>query len=60
MLKENTLENAQQYRKNRNKLTHIRELAKKNYHEELVRKNSHDSGLLWKTTNDIVKFNSFS
>ena len=56
MLKENTPENAQQYKKYRNKLTHIKELAKKNYYEELVGKNSHDSGILWKTINDIVKF----
>ena len=28
----------------------------KNYYEKLVGKNSHDSGLLWRTINDIVKF----
>ena len=56
MLKENTPENAQLYKKYRKKLTRIKELAKKNYYEELVGKNSHDSDLLWKTKNDFVKF----
>ena len=57
MLKENTPENAQQCKKHRSKLTHIKELAKKNFYEEFVGKNNHDSGLLRKTINDIVKFN---
>ena len=55
MLTKKTPENAQQYKKYRNKLTHIKELAKKSYYEELG-KNSHDSGLLWKRINDNVKF----
>ena len=38
MLKKNTPENAQQYKKYRNKLTHIKEQAKKSYYEKLVGK----------------------
>ena len=56
MLNENMFENAQQYKKYGNKLTHIKELTKKNYYEERVEKNRHGSGLLWKTLHDIVKF----
>ena len=37
----------------RNKLTHIKEQAKKLYFDEQIKQSQHNTGLLWKTINDI-------
>ena len=44
------------YKKYRNKLTHIKEFAKQQYYGDIIRQNQHNSGLMWKTINDIIKF----
>ena len=34
----------------------MKELAKKAYYKDQLEKNCHDTGLLWKSINDIVKY----
>ena len=34
----------------------MKELAKKAYYEDQLEKNCHDTGLLWKSINNIVKY----
>ena len=41
-----TSDNINKYKKSRNLLTHMKELAKKAYYEDLLEKNCHDTGLL--------------
>ena len=55
MFRNKTSDNINKYKKSRNLLTHIKELAKKAYCEDQLEKNCHDTGLLWKSINDIVK-----
>ena len=56
MLRNKTFDNINKYKKSRNLLTHTKESAKKAYYEDQLEKNCHDSGLLWKSINDIVKY----
>ena len=54
-LKNNSTEAWNLYKQCMNKLTHEKEKAKKVYYEKLISQNEHNSSLLWKTINDIVK-----
>ena len=56
LLKNKTSDNITKYKKSRNLLTHMKELAKKAYYEDQLEENCHDTGLLWKSINDIVKY----
>ena len=44
------------YKTYRNKLTHIKELSKKEYYSQLVKDSKHNITVLWRTINDITKF----
>ena len=44
------------YKKYHNRLTHIKELAKQKYYGDLIKQTKHNSGLMWKTINDIIKY----
>ena len=50
-----TTENLAQYKVYRNKLTHLKELSKRNYFKIIINTYKNDTKLLWKTINDIVK-----
>ena len=56
MLRNKTSDNINKYKKSKNLLTHMKELAKKAYYKDQLEKNCHDTGLVWKSTNDIVKY----
>ena len=45
----------QTYKVYRNKLTHIKELSKKLYYNELITKSKHNSALIWKSINNITQ-----
>ena len=60
MLRNKTSDNINKYKKSRNLLTHMKELAKKAYYKDQLEKNCLDTGLLWKSINDIVKYNQKS
>ena len=55
-LSNNSSEILHEYRLYRNKLTHIKEQAKKLYHRNQVNEAQHNSSLIWKTINDIVTY----
>ena len=44
------------YKEVRNKLTHIKELAKKQYYNVIIDKAKHNTALIWKVINDILKY----
>ena len=46
-----------QYKIFRDKLTHIKELAKQNHYQLLIKYSKHNIKILWKTINDIIRFN---
>ena len=48
------------YKKYRNTLAHVKELAKKNYYSQLIDSTKHNVRLLWKTINSITKFTKTS
>ena len=43
------------YKVYRNKLTHIKELSKKLYYNELITKSKHNSALIWKSINNLTQ-----
>ena len=45
-----------QYKNCRNKLTHLKEISKKKYYQEMIVNNMHNSSKIWKTINDIVRY----
>jgi len=47
--------NVIQYKQCQNKLNHSLEKVKKQYYKILIDVSSHNSGLMWKTINDIIK-----
>jgi len=49
-------EAVQKYKTYRNKLTHIKELAKISYYKKIISESQHNTKLLWKTINDIAKY----
>ena len=53
-IKDNTGVVWNQYKKYRNKLTHIKEFAKRQYFQSQVENSKHDVKMLWKTINQIV------
>ena len=53
-LNNNSPESLDEYRWYRNKLTHVKEQAKKLYYSNQINEAQHNSGLIWKTINDIV------
>ena len=55
MIKSQTQQHKNEYQTYRNKLTHIMELAKKKHFTNQIEQSQHNSGLLWKTVNDIIK-----
>ena len=55
MIKTKMEKHKKQYQKYRNKLTHIIEQAKKKHFTNQVEQSQHNSRLLWKTVNDIIK-----
>ena len=44
------------YKVYRNKLTHLKEISKKMYYNDIINKAKHDSSLIWRVINDILKF----
>ena len=48
--------NVQLYKTYRNRLTHMKEQAKKKYYQGLVFASKHNIKFLWKTINDISKY----
>ena len=46
----------QLYKTYRNKLTHVKEQAKRKYYQGLVLASKHNMKFLWKTINDIAKY----
>ena len=52
--------NATQYKQCRNKLNHTLDRSKKQYYKNLIDTSSHNSGLVCKTINDIIKYKSKS
>ena len=44
-----------QYKTYRNKLTHIKELAKKSYFQKTISKSKNDIKTLWKNVNSVIK-----
>ena len=48
--------NVQSYKTYRNKLTHVKEQAKRKYYQGLVLASKHNIKFLWKTINDIAKY----
>ena len=55
MIKTQALQHKNEYRIYRNQLTHIKELAKQNYFCNQIEQTQHNSGLLWKTVNNLIK-----
>ena len=49
-------EDVKLYKTYRNKLSHIKELSKREYYSQLVYNSKHNMRKLWKTINDITKF----
>ena len=54
ILNNNSPELLDEYRLYRNKSTHVKEQAKKLYYNNQISEAQHNSGLVWKTINDIV------
>ena len=48
--------NVQLYKTYRNRLTHVKEQAKRKYYRGLVLASKHNMKFLWKTINDIAKY----
>ena len=46
----------QQYKKYLNKLTHIKNIAKRSYYENLIKKNKRNPSQTWSITKDIIDF----
>ena len=46
------------YKEVRNKLTHTKELAKNQYYNGIIDKAKHNTALIWKVINDILKCSS--
>ena len=44
------------YTEVRNKLTHSKELAKKQYYNGIIDKAKHNTAIIWKVINDILKY----
>ena len=55
-LSNNSPELLDEYRLYRNELTHVKEQAKKRYYSNQINEAQHNSGLIWKTINDIVTY----
>ena len=53
-LKEQNSEQWKYYKKFRNKLTHIKELAKKSYFQDKISKNKPNTSKLWQAINNII------
>ena len=49
-------EDVKLYKAYRHKLSHIKELSKREYYSKLVNDSKHNMRTLWKTINDITKF----
>ena len=49
-------EDVKLYKAYRNKLSHIKEMSKREYYSKLVNDSKHNMRTLWKTINDITKF----
>jgi len=55
-MKTNAENNWSEYKKKkRNKLTHIKESAKRQYCQNMIKENKNNTAKLWKTINDIIK-----
>ena len=54
LLTNNTTQQKTIFKIYRNKLTHIKEQAKKLYFNQQIKESQHNTGLLWKTINDII------
>ena len=55
MINTKTEQHKKEYRMYRNKLTHVKEQAKKLYFNKEIKLSQHNSGMLWKTVNNIIK-----
>jgi len=55
MQKHPSTHNIIQYKQCRNKLNHTLEKIKEQYYKNLIDVSSHNSGLMWKTIDDIIK-----
>ena len=55
MIKSQTQQHKNEYQTYIEHITHIIELAKKKHFTNQIEQSQHNSGLLWKTVNDIVK-----
>ena len=53
-LKEQNSKQWEYYKKFRNKLTHVKEAAKKSYFQDKIAKNKHNTSKLWQTINNIL------
>ena len=54
LLTNNTTQQKTIFKIYRNKLTHIKEQAKKLYFNQQIKESQHNTGLLWKTINNII------
>ena len=53
-LKEQNSKQWEYYKKFRNKITHVKEAAKKSYFQDKIAKNKHNTSKLWQTINNIL------
>ena len=44
------------YKKYLNKLTHVKNLAKRNYYESIIKNNNKNSSQIWSVINEIVDY----